>query len=37
MTQFIKDGSVCRTGPATPGLLISETEEIKKMCDGRPK
>ena len=29
MTQFIKDRSVCRRGPATQSLVFSETEEIK--------
>ena len=30
MTQLINDRVVCRTAPATPGLLIIETEEEKK-------
>jgi hypothetical protein len=30
MTQLINDGGVCRTAPATPGLLIIETEEEEK-------
>ena len=38
MTQVIIDGGVCRTAPATPGLIVSETEEReKKICDDRPK
>ena len=30
LTQLINDGGVCRTAPATPGLLIIETEEEEK-------
>ena len=32
MTQFINDWGVCRTAPATPGLLIIETEKRKEKC-----
>ena len=30
MTQLTNDGGVCRTAPATPGLIIIETEEEEK-------
>ena len=33
MTKLLNNNSICRTGPATPGLLIIDTIDLMDIAD----